>query len=176
MTAASFTLASADFDRLQKVVLRRLGRKPGLSSIMFMMRASIWVSVGLAVAAYVNFMRDYSEIPHLWFMTCLVVVVFVLLMVLPNISQAVWRRHLLAADGAFLSPQTVVITDSALLIESATARSELLWAAFLAREEDDANHYLFLDAMQAVVLPRAVVAASFAEEFERLTAHLKNKS
>ncbi|MDP9603963.1 UNVERIFIED_ORG: hypothetical protein J2W38_003759 [Variovorax paradoxus] len=174
MASESFTLTAADYERLQKVVLRRLGRKPGLSAIMFWMRASIWIVVGLTVAAYVHFMRDYSELPHMWFVTCLVVLVFVLMMVLPGISQAVWRRHLLAPDGAFLAPQTIDVTDSALLIESSTARSELLWGAFLARDEDDVNHYLFLDATHAVVLPRAVVAASFADRFERFTAHLKN--
>lgn len=175
MASAPFTLSAADFERVQKVALRRLGRKPGLSTVMFLMRASIWFSVGLTVAVYVRFMRDYSELPHLWFVTCLVVLVFALMMVLPPISQAVWRKHVLAADGSFLAPQTMDITDSALLIESATTRFELRWEAFLAREEDEANHYLFLDAMQVIVLPRAVVAASFADDFERLTGHLKNK-
>lgn len=174
MSAASFTLTPTDFARLQKVVGRRVGRKPGLSSTLFMLRAAVWVGVGLLVAAYVRVLDDYAEPPHLRFMAYLVMIVFLLLVSLPHVSQAIWRKHMFAPSGTFLSPQTVSITDSALTIQSATMRSELLWAGFMAREEDDVNHYLFTDEMQAVVLPRSAVA-SFADEFERLTSHLKNK-
>lgn len=42
------------------------------------------------------------------------------------------------------------------------------------RNEDDANHYLFVDAAQAFILPKSEVAL-FAGPFERHTAHLKRR-
>jgi hypothetical protein len=41
----------------------------------------------------------------------------------------------------------------------------------LSRAEDEANHYLFIDEMQALILPRAAVA-HWADQIEQYTAHI----
>jgi hypothetical protein len=48
----------------------------------------------------------------------------------------------------------------------------LPWSGVLALAEDDVNYYLFIDAMQALVLPRAAIAP-MAAEFEQFTRHLR---
>ncbi|KWT68651.1 hypothetical protein APV28_2788 [Comamonas testosteroni] len=42
----------------------------------------------------------------------------------------------------------------------------------LALAEDDVNYYLFIDAMQALILPRAAIVP-MAAEFEQFTRHLR---
>ena len=72
-------------------------------------------------------------------------------------------------NGAFLSPQIMRVSENALLIESELGRGEMLWSGFRGVEQDDRNYYLFVDAMQAVIIPKSSVA-SFRAEFEsRLT-------
>jgi len=93
------------------------------------------------------------------------------MLAIPYVSRAIMRKYMLAPDGAFLSRQTVQFTERALVVQSSTARTEMPWEGLLARDEDDANYYLFVDAMQALVLPRSTVA-SFADQFEQRTAHL----
>jgi hypothetical protein len=61
-------------------------------------------------------------------------------------------------------------------VRSATGTtSEIPWSALLAYEEDDTNHYLFLDAMQAIILPRAAVAP-FAATLLEQTSHLRSSN
>ena len=63
--AASFTLTAADFVRLQKIVGRRLQRKPGLSSALFSLRIAFCLCLGLAFAVYVGVLRKYPDVQDL---------------------------------------------------------------------------------------------------------------
>lgn len=168
---SSFALQPKDFDRLQKVVGRRLQRKPGLPIVLFTVRVVAWLCIGMAVAAYARVLRAYPELDGLHVMAYLAVGAAVTIVAMPYISRAMMRKHMLAPDGAFLSPQTVQLTEQSLIVQSRTARTEMPWDRFLGLDEDDANYYLFVDAMQAFVLPRSVVAG-IAEQFARHTAHL----
>lgn len=168
---ASFTLTAEDFHRLQKIVSRRLQRKPGLSSALLFLRIAFCLCLGLALAAYVGVLREHPDVRDLWIVAYLLVATLLIAAALPHASQALMRKHVLSPDGAFLSPQTLWLTDSTMVIQSAKVRSEVPWTSVLARDEDDANYYLFIDSMQALVLPRSAIA-SFANEFDLRTSHL----
>ena len=170
--SASFTLTAADFVRLQKIVGRRLQREPGLSRVLFFLRVLFCLCFGLALATYVRLLGKYPDAPDLQIVAYLAVSAILVTVAMPHVSHAIMRKHMLAPNSAFLSSQTLRLTDDALTVQSAAVRSEVPWTSVLARDEDDANYYLFIDAMQALVLPRSAVA-SFANEFERHTAHLK---
>jgi hypothetical protein len=172
---SSFALLPKDFDRLQKVVRRRLQRKPGLPIVLFFLRVLIWFCIGLAVAVYARVLREYPDVGGLQVVAYLVVGAAIIAVAMAYMSRAVMRKHMLAPDGAFLSPQAIRFTEEALVVESRTARTEMPWDRFLSLDEDDANYYLFVDAMQAFVLPRSVVAG-VADEFARYTAHLKARA
>jgi len=167
----SFALQPTDFDRLQRVVGRRLQRKPGLPVVLFSVRVLAWLCIGMAVAAYARVLREYPELDGLRVVAYLAV---------GAVLTICWHALHLASNDAqaharsgwrLLSPQTVQFTDQALIVQSPAARTEMRWDRFLGVDEDDANYYLFVDAMQAFVLPRSAVVG-VAEQFARHTAHL----
>jgi hypothetical protein len=169
---ATFTLTSLDFARLQKVVMRRFRKEQGPFSWQFALRVLVWFCIGLAGAAYVRAMRDFPELSsRLELIAVLLALALIAIVAMPYVSQAAMRKHLLAPNGAFLSPQTVSISASFISVGSVRGTTVVPWSGLLARAEDEANVYLFIDATQALVLPRAAIAP-FASQFEQYTSHL----
>lgn len=172
--SATFTLTAADFVRLQQVIAKRLRAKVGLFSLQFGLRAVVWFCIGTAAATYVRVMREHGEISQpLGAVAVLLAVALLAIVAMPYAAQASRRKFMLAPNGAFLSPQTVSFSATAVHVRSSTGTTEIPWSGVLSREEDDANHYLFIDAMQALVLPRAAMAPLVAE-LDQYTAHLRN--
>jgi hypothetical protein len=168
----TFTLTEADFMRLQKIVIKRFHAQTGFLSWPFFLRVLVWMCVGLAGSAYARVMRDHPEISGaLVTVAVLLVIALLALVALPHMTEASLRKRMVVPNGAFLSPQTVHLSEVAAHISSAFGTREMPWAAVLARDEDAANYYLFIDATQAFVFPRAAMAP-FAAEFEQYTAHL----
>jgi hypothetical protein len=169
----SFTLTETDFMRLQKVVIKRFRDKTGYLSWPFFLRVVVWMCIGFAASGYARVMRDYPEMSGaLGTVAVLLVIALLAIVALPHMAEASLRKHLLAPNGAFLSPQTVYLSETAAHINSAFGMREMPWAAPLARDEDEVNYYLFIDATQAFIFPRSAMAP-FAAEFEQYTAHLK---
>lgn len=153
---ATFTLTPLDFSRLQKVIAKRLRRNEGLFTGIFLVRVAVWMCVGLAAAAYGRLIGANPEIAHeLKVVGALVLIALVLIVCLPYASNRMLRKHLLSPQGAFLSQQTVELREESLVITTTTARSEVAWARILAKDEDAANLYLFIDTMQAIIIPLA---------------------
>jgi hypothetical protein len=173
MPTPTFSLTPADFGRLQKVVVRRFRRKLGFFSFPFFLRVLVWGCLGFAAAGYARLMRDFPEATEPMKMVAVsLVVAIAAIMAMPYWSELAARRHVLDPKGAFLSPQTVEFSTSGLRIESSTGSTSIPWSGFLALDEDEANYYLFVDAIQAFVLPRKALADVLAE-FEQYTKHLR---
>jgi hypothetical protein len=171
---ATFSLTSADLGRFQKVAARRFKRKVGVLSIQFFLRVFVWGCIGFAAAAYARLMRDFPEATEPMKTVAMSLVVAAAAMLgMPYWSQLALRRHMLDPKGAFLSPQTVELSASGLHINSATGNTTTPWAGFLALDEDDTNYYLFVDAMQAFVLPRTAISDVLAD-FEQYTKNLRS--
>jgi hypothetical protein len=169
----TFTLTEADFTRFQKVVVKRIRAQAGFFTWPFCLRVLVWMCIGFAGSAYARVMRDYPEMSGaLGTVAVLLVIALLALVALPHMAEASLRKRMLAPNGAFLAPQTVYFSEMAAHISSAFGTREMPWAALLARDEDAANYYLFIDATQAFIFPRAAMAP-FAAEFEQYTAHLK---
>ena len=118
-------------------------------------------------------MREFPEVSGpLGQVACLLVVALIAVVTMPYLSQASMRKLMLLPDGAFLSPQTVTLSSDAIRVASVRGDTILPWSGVLALAEDDVNYYLFIDAMQALVLPRAAIA-NMAAEFEQFTRHLR---
>jgi len=163
----TFTLTPIDFSRLQKVIAKRLRRNESLFTWLFLVRVAVWMSVGFAAAAYGRLLGDNPEIAYeLKVVGALVLIALVLIVCLPYASNRMLRKHLLSPQGAFLSQQTVELREESLLIVTANARSEVAWARILAKDEDAENLYLFIDTMQAIVIPLAA-AVSLNPELQR---------
>lgn len=170
----TFALTPADFARLQKVIARRFRQKVGLLSWHFLMRVLVWLCIGLAVANYAKTMREFPELSRpLEIVAYLLGAALLVIVATPFVSQAAFRKHMLAPDGAFLSPQTIALSVSSISVASARGDTVLPWSGVLALDEDETNYYLFIDTMQALIVPRGAIAP-VAAEFEQYTRHLKS--
>jgi YcxB-like protein len=167
-----FSLTHADFQRLQKIVARRLQRQFGMLSAQFALRVLIWLCIGLASATYARLFREWPEISGpLTVVGVAVALAMVLAVIQPQLSQVLLRKHLLLPNGAFLSPQAISFNLDGLRVESQRGSTETPWTGFLDRDEDDNNYYLFIDVMQAVIIPRAALGDHLAQ-FEQFTRNL----
>jgi YcxB-like protein len=166
----SFTLSREDFSRFQKLLVTRLRRKTATFSSLFIVQVIAWLFVGLAGSSFFRLLEQHPEMA--WslgifgFFTCLALLT---MLALPAVQQRLMCKHMLLANGAFLSPQTIRLSATALTIEAARGKSELLWPSILAVEQDAHNYYLFVDAMQAVILPKSALAPFRAELEARLS-------
>jgi hypothetical protein len=170
----SFTLTEADFARFQKVVIKRFCAKSNFLSWPFGLRVLVWMCIGYAGSAFARIMSEHPEVSGVLGTVAVVLILALLaLIALPYVAQTSLRKQMLLPNGAFLSPQTVYFSAASVRLSSATGITEVPWAAMIARDEDDANYYLFIDAAQALIFPRSAIAP-FAAEFEQYTAHLKS--
>ncbi|MCZ8256273.1 MAG: YcxB family protein [Polaromonas sp.] len=170
---ASFTLTEADFARFEKVFVKRLRARNQLSSWPFGLRVLAWMCIGYTGSAFARIMSRHPEVSGALGTVALVLVVALFILIaLPHVAQTSLRKQMLLPNGAFLAPQTFYFSAASVHLSSASGVAEVPWAAVIARDEDDANHYLFIDAAQALIFPRSAMAP-FASEFEQYTAHLK---
>jgi hypothetical protein len=169
----TFTLTADDFVRLQKAIVRRFrARSPRLTTSFFLY-FFVWMIVGLAASSYAGVMRDYPDASRrLAEVAVMLGVALVALLAQPYLNQLLMRRRFIEPEGSFLAPQTVWLTTEALHVSSRLGKGEIPWSAFVGREDDEVNYYLFVDVLQAVVLPRAELGL-LASQIEQHTAHLK---
>jgi hypothetical protein len=171
---ATFSLTDSDFARLQKIVSKRLRSSGSAFTFAFVLRVLVWMCIGSAGAAYVRVMQAFPEAsPALESVAVLLVIAVIAIVATPYAAQSAFRRQMLAPDGAFLSEQTVSLSDSHLRVTSARGTTEIPWSGFLARADDEVNCYLFIDRIQALVLPRSATSA-FGAKLDQYTVRLKN--
>jgi len=170
-----FSLTYSDFQRFQKIVARRLKRQLGMLSAQSGTRVFIWLCIGFAGATYARLFREWPEISGpLTAIGAASAIALLLAVIQPQLSQALLRKHLLLPNGAFLSPQSISFNSDGLRIEAQRGTTETQWSGFLDRDEDDNNYYLFIDAMQAVIVPRIALGDQLAM-FEQLTRDIARK-
>lgn len=172
----SFTLSRADFVRLENVLARRLRQNHKAYAFQYALRVVVWFTIGLAGAMYVSIMHDFPKMAGpLREVAYLLAFALIVVVIMPYVSKAAARKHMLAPNGAFLSPQSVTLSAESLTVSSALGHVVVPWSGMLGRDEDDANYYLFVDATEAFVLPRAAIG-NRAADFERYTVHLKKSA
>ena len=170
----SFTLAREDFARFQKLVAKRFKRKASLFSSLFLAQVSCWLFVGMAGASLFGLMERHPELSgSLKILGIFLALALAAMLIVAPLQQTLLRKHMLLPNGAFLSHQTIRVSEHALLIEAERGRSELAWSSFLGVEQDDQNYYLLVDAMQAVIVPKVAVTA-FHTEFESRLSLIRN--
>lgn len=158
--SASFQLSSDDFRLFQRVVGRRFVQAHGRFGFPFLLNVAAWFCVSMALTA---FFRIWSQAPDFarsfGVLVGLLVAGFLVAIAMPHVAQRRFVARALDPRGAFLAPQTVHVTEDALSFTSDAARSEVPWRSVLARAEDASNHYLFVDAFHAMVIPKSAAAA-----------------
>jgi hypothetical protein len=173
-TTPAFALAPADFDRLMKVFRRRVRRGRRLPQAVFFVRLLSGASIVASMGIFVWLVQENEELARpLETLIGLLFFAIAVALAAPLVSQALVRSRIVSQRGEFLAPRAIEFSESGLVIVSTLRRTEIRWEGVLAREEDAANYYLFIDEIQAVVVPRSSVA-QFLPQFEQYTDHLKN--
>ncbi len=172
--SASFQLSPEDFRLFQRVVGTRFVQEHGRFGLPFLFSVAAWFCVSMALAA---FFRIWSQVPDFGHpfgvLVGLLVAGFLLAISIPYLAQRRFLARALSPRGAFLAPQTVQVSEEGLVFTSDASRSEVPWHSVLARAEDERNHYLFVDAMNAMVIPKSAVAA-LGPLFERKLGEVAN--
>ncbi|EJE53841.1 hypothetical protein PMI14_01255 [Acidovorax sp. CF316] len=94
------------------------------------------------------------------YMVCAAITAAVTLVLAYVAGVAMTRRQLqeqLSDDGSTLSPQSVVVSESGIEQHAKGAFSRLDWAFFIARQEDEAMFYLFVEPGMCMMVPKAVL-------------------
>ncbi|MBW8849021.1 MAG: YcxB family protein [Burkholderiales bacterium] len=161
----TFALTREDFGLYQQLLTRRLRRKAKAWKLGVLPFTG-FLLLGMAAGGLLPLIaRDPDAAGPLQAACALLVLGMLALMAAAPVQKALLRTEMLLPGGAFLSDTTMSVSDNGMVLESNRCRSELAWSSFLEAVQDDRNHYLFVDAMQAVVVPKAAVAA-FQPEFE----------
>lgn len=157
--SASFQLSPDDFRLFQRVVGRRFAQEHGRFGLQFVLSVAAWFCVSMALTA---FFRIWSQAPDFarpfGLLVGLLFAGFLVAIAMPHLAQRRFLARALSPRGAFLAPQTVHASEESLVFTSDAARSEVPWRSVLARAEDERNHYLFIDAVHAMIIPKSAVA------------------
>jgi hypothetical protein len=160
-----FSLTQEDFRLFQRAAALRVRAVHGRLGVPFLLQVFAWACVGLSATAYFRLWQQEPEAARPFGALGLILLVaFLAAVALPYAAQWSFKRHAVVPGGAFLAPQTVELTAGGLVFTSAVARSELNWQSVLGRVEDHRNHYLFIDTVHAVVVPKTV-AMELGEAF-----------
>lgn len=158
---SSFTLTTADFIALHKVIARRLTKLSHANSKLFFSNVFIWVPLGIAFASYAALFRKYPEMSYdLWVVAAAFCIGVTLMVAGMFYKQRIYRRVMLSPESWFLSEQTVDLGPEGLGAKGAYGVVHYPWSSFRYLAEDDRNLYLFIDNSQAFVLPKAAVGSS----------------
>jgi hypothetical protein len=157
---ASFQLSPEDFRLFQRAAGTRFARQHGRFGAPFLLNAFGWFCVAMAATA---FFRLWEKTPYaarpFGVLIALMFVGFLAAIAMPHAAERRFMRHALSPRGSFLAPQTVRVSEEGLFFTSGASRSEVPWSTVLGRVEDGSNHYLFLDGMHAIIIPKAAVEA-----------------
>ena len=157
---ASFQLSPSDFLLFQRAAWKRLTWKHGRFSIPFFLSIFAWLCFATATMAYLKIWEQRPATAQPFgFLIALFVMAFLSAVVMPYVAQKRFMRYAVHAKGSFLAPQKVEATEDALLFTFGESHSHVPWSSVLGRVEDSRNHYLFIDAMYALIIPKAVIEA-----------------
>lgn len=131
-------------------------------------RLSVWP---LALVLILGFLQTRALSPQTkGYVLCVAATAVVTLVLAYLGAAAMSRRQLheqLSDDGSTLSPQSVVVSESGIEQHAKGAFSRLDWTFFIARQEDEAMFYLFVEPGMCMMIPKAVLPP----EAQALIAH-----
>ena len=166
-STAEFTLAHQDFTRLQRTMQRRFSKRLRGLWIVQVAKIGVWLLIASAIFMFFKLHQQFPEERAAFDATgAILAVLFLVTLVLPYVRQAFYRKELISPRGSFMMPHRLEFSEASLVVSAAASRSEIAWSCFLARDADDVNHYLFVDACSALVVPRSAIAG-FEADFDR---------
>ena len=167
-----FAQTRDDLRRLQAVASRRLATRPAAQPIRRLIKIAAWMVIA---ATLFLFFRLQDRVPEesatLDAIGLLCPAGCMLAVPGPAFVQNYLRGGIVSDNGAFLRTQSLRFSEDGVVLRWATGSAEMQWATFIGKDADDTNHYLFVDASAAYVVPRRVVAG-FEADFDRWFARI----
>ncbi len=167
-----FALTRDDFKRFQKLIGQRVDRQMNRHFGLVFAQAASWFFLVLAFMSFFHLMDRHPQAA--WPLRLLVLfagLAWTLQWAKPLLRQNVLFKRMPDPGGGFLAEKALHWSDSGLTVENAHGQHRFPWSGFAAVEQDAHNHYLFLDGLQAVIVPKAALTgATQAAWEERLHA------
>ena len=161
MTELRYQLTRADYTRLSAMVRRRLPASlrwgwRAFGVVLWLLLMSVFYAY-LRVREMLDMMLGGAPGLAKWLGWGAVIAIFATLTALRVYSRQA-LQHGFSEDGDFLSPRVLRFDAHTLIFETRKQRTEMHWSAFVARDDDTHNCYLFTEPAMAVIVPKAVLA------------------
>jgi len=171
-TTPEFALTRADYRLLSKAAASRVRGSARHHAIGLLMRAIAWCLLSAGLFLYFRLHERLPEEAATMDLSAALIVLGALLATAALVlGQLRLAARMVVDGGAFMRRHSLTFTDSAMRMDWATGHAEVGWSNVIGKASDGANHYLFVDASAAYVVPRQAVA-SFQADFDRWFARL----
>ncbi len=172
--ALTFQLTADDLLRLHKIATRRQRRQLRLRPVAFFLSMLAGACIGFAASLLLRIAQSDPAVTLAIRIAIAAVAVGCLLFILaPHVERRYSLRRLFSRSRAVMTPCTLELKPDAIASQLGGVQPTIPWRALVAREEDDVNLYLFIDAANALVVPRAAIAP-WRGELDAATAFLQD--
>ena len=169
----NFALSRAQLEAFYKCSGRRLAARARSNYKLLGINILAWIAVGIGVSAFVSLYRKAPELTEDLHLVAICIAVAIAVFW----GELRYRRRMLdsalLADDCFIrGPQSVTAGSEGLEIvgPGPDMRSQVNWGQFRDLDEDDSGLYFFLDAYNAIILPKSVLSAG---DLERLRERVR---
>ncbi|MES2877348.1 MAG: YcxB family protein [Pseudomonadota bacterium] len=154
---ATFNLTPADFKLLMALLMQKTKRNAPYRPLWFTGEVFIWMLIGAGISVFVKIYQHAEDLkPGLLLVASVFAAALILRIIYFAALRKMYLRRAISPKGAFLSTQTIEANTEGLLIENDQGKSFTRWAGFLSLAEDKSNLYLFVDSLEAIVLPKTI--------------------
>jgi len=173
MPFIEFSLTKEDFARLQRVVGKRVRSHAGLLTAPFFAQMFAWMFATLPLFAALRMWKQggAGTSSTLYLLGSLVLAFLLAAIVVPWASQRLMAQYALSDRGTFYAKQRISLYGEGLEVVAAHTEARVRWSGIIGWEVDDMNYYLFVDALQALIVPRPLakeLGSDFLENLERV--------
>ncbi|MBS7807041.1 YcxB family protein [Variovorax sp. PCZ-1] len=166
-----FKLTRSDFQRLQKIIQKKIGDSDGFRTKAFLASVATWIPFGIACIYIQRLFQNDQNLNGMLTQAVSCVVLWVILLFANTVyRQHLWLKVWIKEDGWFLREQVIIFSNNGFEMLSDASKAFYVWSAVIDHVEDDVNHYLFMDTSQAVIIPKQVITAD-----EEALVQLKEK-
>lgn len=172
----AFTLNAADYKLLQRSGAARFHRTYGRLHVAFIVQVLAWMFMTMAAMSFYQlWQQDPQSAQTSGVLAGCALLAFLFAAVQPVAGNWVYQRYVAASNASFSVSQTVEVRSTELLLNSSVANSVVPRTSILDLSEDSQNYYLFLSAVQAIVIPKDA-AKSLGPDFAQFLAALPSEA
>jgi hypothetical protein len=159
-TSVKFRLSRTDFNLLQNIIVKKLVNSPQLRTKVLFAKVFAWIPFGIGFFSLARLFEKNDWQSELTQMTAAFLLWMIAFFASTVYEQSLYRKNWILPDGWFLREQHIKLSKVGFEILSEDSSFFCSWSLVTEHIKDSTNHYLFIDASQAVVLPLRVLDQS----------------